>query len=113
MVYDAYDLRQAPKNDARGRRLRGDLPALERLIEGNHLMDFQTRANPPSHSRRNLLLAVGAGAGVAGLGLASWRNAHHTTPVAEPFPGFWAQKWTAIDGKLLLMSDFRGRKVTN
>jgi hypothetical protein len=33
MVYDVDDLRQAPKNEARGRRMRGDLQAVEQLIE--------------------------------------------------------------------------------
>jgi hypothetical protein len=33
MVYDLDDLRRAPKNDARGRRLRGDLRAVEQLIQ--------------------------------------------------------------------------------
>jgi len=33
MVYDADDLRQAPKFDARGRRMRGDLQAVEQLID--------------------------------------------------------------------------------
>jgi hypothetical protein len=33
MVYDLDDLRRAPKTDTRGRRLRGDLPAVEQLIE--------------------------------------------------------------------------------
>jgi len=32
-VYDAYDLRQAPKCDARGRGMRGDLQAVEQLID--------------------------------------------------------------------------------
>ena len=33
MVYDADDLRQAPKCDARGRGMRGDLQAVEQLID--------------------------------------------------------------------------------
>jgi hypothetical protein len=33
MVYDLDDLRRAPKSDARGRRLRGDLSAVEQLTE--------------------------------------------------------------------------------
>jgi len=33
MVYDLDHLRQAPKSDARGRRLRGDLQAVEQLID--------------------------------------------------------------------------------
>jgi hypothetical protein len=33
MVYDVDDLRRAPKSDTRGRRLRGDLRAVEQLID--------------------------------------------------------------------------------
>jgi len=33
MVYDLDDLRQVPKCDARGRRMRGDLQAVEQLID--------------------------------------------------------------------------------
>ncbi len=36
MVYDEDDLRRAPKNDARGRRLRGDLAAVEHLMEASN-----------------------------------------------------------------------------
>jgi len=33
MAYDLDDLRRAPKSDARGRRVRGDLQAVEQLID--------------------------------------------------------------------------------
>jgi len=65
----------------------------------------------PSRSRRTLVLAVGAGAAAAGIGLAAWRKSHLSPAVAEPFAGFWAQQWTATDGKMLPMAGFRGKPL--
>ena len=74
-------------------------------------MDSLPQDTPPSHTRRSLVLAVGAGAALAGVGLAVWRNAHVPAPTAEPFDGFWAQQWTATDGKMLPMASFRGKPL--
>jgi thiol-disulfide isomerase/thioredoxin len=74
-------------------------------------MDSLPQDTPPSHTRRTLVLAVGAGAALAGLGLAVWRNAHVSAPTAEPFAGFWAQQWTATDGNMLPMASFRGKPL--
>ena len=74
-------------------------------------MDSLPQDTPPSHTRRSLVLAVGAGAALAGVGLAVWRNAHVPAPTAEPFDGFWAQQWSATDGKMLPMASFRGKPL--
>ena len=74
-------------------------------------MDSLPQDTPPSHTRRSLVLAVGAGAALTGVGLAVWRNAHVPAPTAEPFDGFWAQQWTATDGKMLPMASFRGKPL--
>lgn len=76
------------------------------------MTDPEQATVPPtaSQSRRKLLLAVGAGAALAGLGLAQWRR-QTPQPVAEPFPGFWAQQWTATDGNMLQMASFRGKPL--
>ena len=74
-------------------------------------MDSLPQDTSPSHTRRSLVLAVGAGAALAGVGLAVWRNAHVPAPTAEPFDGFWAQQWTATDGKMLPMASFRGKPL--
>jgi peroxiredoxin len=74
-------------------------------------MDSLPQDTPPSHTRRSLVIAVGAGAALAGVGLAVWRNAHVPAPTAEPFDGFWAQQWTATDGKMLPMASFRGKPL--
>ncbi len=74
-------------------------------------MDSLPQDTPPSHTRRSLVLAVGASAALAGVGLAVWRNAHVPAPTAEPFDGFWAQQWTATDGKMLPMASFRGKPL--
>jgi len=74
-------------------------------------MDSLPHNIPPSHTRRNLVLAVGAGAALAGLGLAGWRSAHVSAPTAEPFAGFWAQQWTATDGNMLPMAGFMGKPL--
>ncbi len=64
-----------------------------------------------SRSRRTLLLAVGAGAALAGAGLALWRRTQPAAPVAEPFAGFWSQQWTSTDGKMLPMASFRSKPL--
>ena len=74
-------------------------------------MDSLPQNTPPSNTRRTLVLAVGAGAALAGVGLAVWRNAHVSAPTAEPFDGFWAQQWTATDGEMLPMASFRGKPL--
>jgi len=74
-------------------------------------MDSSPQYTPPSRTRRTLVLSVGAGAALAGVGLAIWRNAHLSAPMAEPFAGFWAQQWTATDGKVLPMASFKGKPL--
>ena len=75
------------------------------------MTDSLPQATPASPRRRNLVLAVGAGATLAGVGLAAWRNTHLAQPVAEPFAGFWAHQWTATDGKMLPMASFMGKPL--
>ena len=75
------------------------------------MTDSLSQATPASPRRRTLVLAVGAGAAIAGVGLAVWRNAHVSAPKAEPFAGFWAQQWTATDGKILPMAGFIGKPL--
>ncbi|NBX05485.1 MAG: TlpA family protein disulfide reductase [Betaproteobacteria bacterium] len=79
------------------------------------MSDSDQSASPPaavaSHSRRSVLLAVGAGAALAGLGLALWHRERIAQPAAEPFAGFWAHQWTATDGKMLPMSSFIGKPL--
>jgi thiol-disulfide isomerase/thioredoxin len=74
-------------------------------------MDPLPQTALPSKTRRNLVLAIGAGAAAAGVGLAVWRSAHVSTPVAEPFVGFWSQQWTTTEGKMLPMAGFRGKPL--
>jgi thiol-disulfide isomerase/thioredoxin len=74
-------------------------------------MDSLPQDTPPSHTRRSLVLAVGAGAALAGVGLAVWRNAHVPASTAEPFDGFWAQQWVATGGNMLPMASFRGKPL--
>lgn len=74
-------------------------------------MDPLPQTALPSQTRRNLVLAVGAGAAVAGVSLAVWRSAHVSTPVAEPFVGFWDQQWTTTEDKMLPMAGFRGKPL--
>ena len=75
------------------------------------MTDSSPQATPASPRRRNLVLAVGAGATLAGVGLAVWRNTHLAQPVAEPFAGFWAHQWTVTDGKMLPMASFMGKPL--
>ena len=74
-------------------------------------MDPLPQTALPSQTRRNLVLAVGAGAAVAGVSLAVWRSAHVSTPVAEPCVGFWDQQWTTTEDKMLPMAGFRGKPL--
>jgi thiol-disulfide isomerase/thioredoxin len=64
--------------------------------------------------RRVLIGAVGALAGGLGTGFAWWqmqKGTHASTPVEEPFAGFWAQQWSTPDGAFLKMSDLRGKPL--
>jgi len=75
------------------------------------MTDSPPQASPASPQRRTLVLAIGAGAAAAGVGLAIWRNTHRATPVAEPFAGFWTQQWTTTDGNMLPMAGFSGKPL--
>jgi peroxiredoxin len=61
--------------------------------------------------RRHLVLSVGAGAALAGVGLALWRRTDAPALAPEPFAGFWSQQWTTTDGKNLPMAGFRGKPL--
>lgn len=65
----------------------------------------------PTRHRRSLLVAVGAGAALAGTGLALWHQAGAPASVAEPFSGFWMHQWTTTDGKILPMRSFVGKPL--
>jgi thiol-disulfide isomerase/thioredoxin len=68
-----------------------------------------TAANP---ARRGLLLAVGALAASAGLGLAWWRSPSLDTVPAQALPeGFWQQQWDAPQGPPVRLQAFRGKPL--
>jgi hypothetical protein len=75
------------------------------------MTDSPPQASPASPQRRTLVLAIGASAAAAGVGLATWRNTHPAAPVAEPFQGFWTQQWTTTDGNMLPMAGFKGKPL--
>jgi len=75
------------------------------------MTDSPPQASPASPQRRTLVLAIGASAAAAGVGLATWRNTHPAAPVAEPFAGFWTQQWTTTDGNMLPMAGFKGKPL--
>lgn len=66
-----------------------------------------------SSSRRGYLVAAGAAAAVAGLGVAWWKSppSMAATVSAEPVPGFWGLQWDAPQGGVVAMTGFRGRPL--
>lgn len=67
---------------------------------------------PEPVSRRTLLAGVAAGAALAGVGVAVWRqSASPSVSVAEPVPNFWAHHWETPEGKVLSLAAFKGRPL--
>jgi thiol-disulfide isomerase/thioredoxin len=77
--------------------------------------DTKPTSVPPASAsapRRGLLLGAGVLAASLGLGLAWWKSQSKTsTPVAEPFPGFWGQQWNTPQGTPLALQSFRGKPL--
>lgn len=68
-------------------------------------------SDPASRGRRRLLYgAVGAGAAVAGAGLAWWKFEPRTVD-AQAMTNFWSASFDTPGGQVLPMTDFRGRPL--
>ena len=62
-----------------------------------------------TRSRRWLLRGLAGGAALVGAGVAVWKGAGPS--VAEPVPGFWAQRWESPEGTLVALQGFQGRPL--
>lgn len=70
-------------------------------------------------ARRQILVATGIVAAMAGVGAAWWNASQEPAPAQggsvggskEPVDGFWALQWDAPGGAVVRMADFRGRPV--
>lgn len=62
-----------------------------------------------TRSRRWLLRGLAGSAALAGVGVALWKGGGAS--VAEPVPGFWAQRWEAPDGGPITLQSFQGRPL--
>lgn len=70
-------------------------------------------------ARRQILVATGIVAALAGAGAAWWNASQEPVPAQggsaagskEPVDGFWALQWDAPGGSVVRMADFRGRPV--
>jgi thiol-disulfide isomerase/thioredoxin len=79
----------------------------------------ETQAEVQPLARRQLLVASGIAAAIAGVGTAWWNAAQDSAPAPvggapggkEPIEGFWALQWDAPGGAIVRMADFRGRPV--
>jgi thiol-disulfide isomerase/thioredoxin len=63
----------------------------------------------PTRSRRWLLRGLAGAAALAGVGVSLWKGG--VAPVAEPVPGFWAQRWESPDGKPIALQSFQGHPL--
>lgn len=76
-----------------------------------------TEAEPLA--RRQILMATGIVAALAGVGAAWWNASQEPAPAQggsapagkEPVEGFWALQWDAPGGTVVRMADFRGHPV--
>lgn len=62
-----------------------------------------------ARSRRWWLRGLAGGAALAGAGVAVWKGAGPS--VAEPVPGFWAQRWESPEGTPVALQGFQGRPL--
>jgi thiol-disulfide isomerase/thioredoxin len=79
----------------------------------------ESSTEPQPLARRQLLVATGIAATLAGAGAAWWNASQAPAPVQgasapvgkEPVDGFWALQWDAPKGAVVRMADFRGHPV--
>ncbi len=70
-------------------------------------------ATPPAvrQSRRDILIGAGVGVAAMGLGMAVWLRKEAPEPVLAPVDGFWELRWDTPDGGKLAMEAFRGKPL--
>jgi thiol-disulfide isomerase/thioredoxin len=76
-------------------------------------LDTTLPADTATSRDRRVLLAAGAIAAAAGLGVAWWKSrpSEPVGAVAEPVPGFWAMQWETPQGGAINLQSFRGRPL--